>query len=151
MTTLVTVAQKAVARFYRHGGPGQPLEEIGRIDHPESAMKNHELATDGPGSVVERMGPQVRAMQPEQLPKEREAANFAREVAEVMRRARLSNEFARAVVIASPAFLGLLRASLGEPERRFVSDEIPKNVAALEQPAVEAALEDVLRIGNPRR
>ncbi|MGF1466974.1 MAG: host attachment protein [Sandaracinaceae bacterium] len=148
MSTLVVATQKAVARVFRHAGAGEPLEEIETLEHPASSAKNRDLVTDSPGAVRERKGPQVRAMRPEQTAKEREAANFAREVAAYLRAARLSGDYHRAVVIAAPAFLGLLRDALGEADRSFIEDEIAKNVATHDQDAIERQLDGVLTIGR---
>lgn len=146
MSTLVAVAQKAVARFFRHPGAGEPLEELETLEHPESALHNGDLVTDTPGTTKERMGPQVRAMQPNQTAKEREAENFARQVAGRIRDARLSHEYDRAVIVAAPEFLGLLRASLDTPERDFVSEEIVKNVATHDLASIEAQLQSVIKL-----
>lgn len=147
MQTIVVVAQKAVARFFSHEKAGEPLEEISALEHPQSALKNRALTTDGSGSVRERMGASVREAQPEQLPKEREAENFAREVAARMRELRLSNDYHRAVVVAAPQFLGMLRDSLSDADRAFVDEEIAKNVATHDLAAIEQQLDGVLRIG----
>lgn len=146
MTTLIAVAQKAVARFFRHPAAGEPLEELETLDHPQSALHNGDLVTDSPGATKERMGPQVRAMQPQQTAKEREAENFARQVAARIRDARLSNEYDRAVVIAAPEFLGLLRASLDPTESAFITDEIAKNVATHDRASIERQLAAVVTL-----
>lgn len=146
-TTLVVVAQRARARLFFHDGSGEPLREVRDLVHPESRMRGLSMETDRPGRVHDRTGPARHAMAQEETTKEREAANFARELAEAIRGYRVENELDGVVLVAEPGFLGMLRGSLDDATTKAVSGEVPKGL--VDRPVEEIAthLEELLIVG----
>ena len=144
MSTLVTVAQRAKARFFRLDARTEPLEEIQDLAHPASRLHEGDLVTDSPGSQQERMGPQSRAMRPENSAKEHEAQTFAKEVAETLGKLRQQKGVHRLVLVAEPGFLGLLRKNLDGPTAKLVDAEIDKELTDLDAGALKERLKEVL-------
>jgi protein required for attachment to host cells len=145
-TTLVTVAQRAKARLFRHDGPGQGLVEVEDLAHPASRARGREIDTDRPGRVHDRAGPGRHAMAKEEPPEEHEAARFAREVADAIREHRTREGFDRLVLVAEPGFLGKLRASLDDASARLVDGEVHRDIADRKQAEIESHLGDVLAV-----
>lgn len=143
-TTLVAVAQRAKARLFRHEGPRSGLTEIRDLAHPESRAHGIDFDTDRPGRVHDRSGPGRHAMEVEESPKEREAANFAREVAAAINESRTHQGFDRLVLVAEPGFLGLLRGALDHASAKLVDGEVLKEIVEQKVDEIAKHLEGVL-------
>ena len=141
--TLIAVAQRAKARFFLHA-PGQGFDEITDLVHPESRAHGIELASDRPGRVHESHGPGRSAMAKEETPKEREASNFAREVAEAIRDRRTANAFDGFVLVAEPGFLGLLREALDDATSKTLHGEVRKDIVERPLDEIKEHLADLL-------
>ncbi len=63
---------------------------------------------------------------------------FARQVAAELDGARLRDGFDRIVLIAGPAFIGLLRSALSEPVRATLVAEVRKDLVHQEESMVHA-------------
>ena len=144
MSTLVTVAQRAKARFFRLEGRSEPLEEIQDLVHPAARLHEGDLVTDSPGREHERMGPQSRAMRPERSAKEHEAETFAMEVADALAKLQQEKGVHRVVLVAEPGFLGLLRQKLDPPTAKLVDGELDKELTDLDADALKERLRDIL-------
>ena len=90
-----------------------------------------ELKTDRPGQTASSAGGGPRAMAVEVEPKKQERIRFAKMIAERLERARVANAFERLVLVGAPAFLGLLRESMGAALRSQVSLEVNKDYVTL--------------------
>jgi protein required for attachment to host cells len=144
MTTIVAVAQRAKARLFRHDGPQSGLTEIRDLAHPESRAHGIDLETDRAGRVADRRGPGRHALEVEEPPKEREAANFAREVAAALKDVRTHQGFDRLVLVAEPGFLGLLRGALDHTTAKLIDGEVHKEIVDEKVDEIAAHLEGVL-------
>lgn len=144
MTTLVAVAQRAKARLFRHEGPSSGLTEIRDLAHPESRAHGIDFDTDRPGRVQDRRGPGRHALEVEEPPKERAAANFAREVAAALSELRTHEGFDRLVLVAEPGFLGLLRGALDHTTAALVDGEVHKEIVEKKVDEIAKHLEGVL-------
>lgn len=144
-TTLVAVAQSAKARFFRHDGPGKGLQEIAALDHPESALHDGDILTHQHGKTHSPTG-QQNGYSSETSPTEVEGERFAKQVAEMITRSRLSKEYDQAVVIAAPSFLGKIRKDLSDADQRFVSGELAKNLADHDVADIESHLGDFISV-----
>ena len=126
--TFVVAASRSLAHFYAMQRPSlDSLESVATIHHEEGRLKDSEIVTDQPGRV--RDGHASYGLRTDVSPSETEADRFAKDVAEMIRRARLNGGYRDALVIAGPAFLGMIREHLHDADQDFIRDSIPKNVA----------------------
>jgi protein required for attachment to host cells len=120
-----------MARVFVVPGNGDPMRELEAFAHPEARLAVRDLTSDLPGRAFDSMGSGRHGMQSKVGPKEQEAINFARFVADRIESARTGHEFDRLVLVAAPAFLGRLRTALDDPTRRLVDGELDLDLTRL--------------------
>jgi protein required for attachment to host cells len=130
--TWVLVADKSRARIFSKNGRSPFREEEGFI-HPESRMHEQQLTSDLPGSDGggSNGGGQRHGKGPRVSPKRHEAQVFCKQVADHLEAARAEQRFQRLLVVAPPAFLGLLREQFSPPLGALVTREVNKNLVHL--------------------
>ena len=121
--TWILVANASLAKLYANLGPNKGLKLVKELMHPESRRKNAELASDRTGSMGGNGGP----MEPHSVPKQHEAKVFAQEIADTLYQGRAKNAFKRAIIVAPPAFMGMLNNQLDAPTAQMVSDRFEKD------------------------
>ncbi|MDD9971048.1 MAG: host attachment protein [Myxococcales bacterium] len=126
----IVVAHRAGARFLVQDPKSRRLQLVEQRDHPEGRMRSGQLDTDAPGTASMK-GSQGGAhpMAREQSAHDREAANFARELADALRGYRAENRFGELVLVAEPGFLGMLREALDGPTSACVAGTIRKDLS----------------------
>lgn len=140
--TWVVVADSAMARVFVVPGTGDPMREVETFAHPEARLAVRELTSDLPGSVSGGRGSQHHALQSRVGPKEQQTIDFARLLADRIESGRTGHEFERLVLVASPAFLGHLRASLGADTRRLVAGELDHDYVKMNPAEIRKQLPD---------
>lgn len=123
--TWILVANASLAKLYANLGPNKGLTLVKELIHPESRQKNGDLVSDRAGAMAGNGG--GGSMQPQTLPKQHEAKVFAQEIAQTLYDGRTANAFKRAILIAPPAFMGLLNAVLDGPTAQMVTDRFEKD------------------------
>ena len=124
--TWILVANASLARLYANLGPNKGLTLVKELIHPESRQKNGELVSDRSGAMG-AVGSGGGSMQPQTLPKQHEAKVFAQEIAQALYQGRTSNAFKRAILVAPPAFMGLLNAVIDGPTAQLITDRFEKD------------------------
>jgi len=124
--TWILVANASLAKLYENLGPNKGLKLIKELIHPESRQKNGELVSDRSGAMA-MTGSGGGSMQPQTMPKQHEAKVFAQEIAQALYQGRTSNAFKRAIVVAPPAFMGLLNAVIDGPTAQLITDRFEKD------------------------
>ncbi len=142
-TTWILVANASKAKFYANAGPKAGLQLIREIDHPASRQKNSELVTDRAGHM-QSSGDGRGSRQPQTEPKQNEARNFAASLARELNQGRTAHRYARAILVAPPAFLGLLNAALDAPTAQLVSERIEKDYTKSTDKELAARLESYI-------
>jgi protein required for attachment to host cells len=128
--TWIVVGQRAGARILEQKRPGADLRLVSELDHPEGRLKSGEIDSDKPGtSFSSGPGPGRHPMAPEETSHDRVVANFARELAEVLTRARNEHRFDQLVLVAEPRFFGLLRGKLDDPTAAMLTGSLHKDLA----------------------
>jgi protein required for attachment to host cells len=147
MRVRIVVADESEARFYDAASRRGPLHLAARITDPTARLHDRDLLTDRPGRKFDhaplgaRRGATPRhTAGGEQSPRKHEAQVFARRVVAELERASRNGGFERVVVMASPAFLGLLRSELSNSLRSKIVAEIPKDIVRQTESAVQEHL-----------
>jgi protein required for attachment to host cells len=124
----VVVANKAEARIYSQKRLRGPLSLVKTRIHDEGRAHLQDLVSDQPGRVHDRMGPARHRMEPNTGFQEEDLLRFARDVTDHLATAHQRKEFDRLVLIAAPAFLGMLRKTVSPNIAEVIIDEIPKDM-----------------------
>ena len=141
--TWILVANASLARLYANFGPKQGLKLVKELVHPESRMKNAELSSDRAGQMqASASGHGAREQQTP--PKLNAAKHFAQTLAKELYLGRSRNEFARAILVAPPAFMGMLNANLDGPTSQMVTDRLEKDYTKSSEPALRDHLGNCL-------
>jgi protein required for attachment to host cells len=121
------------------------LSLVEQMQHPEGRMKNSELDSDRPGQAFSRVGQGGgHPMVPVERSHERAAADFAREVAEQLRKHRNDNRFDELLLVAEPGFLGMLQSALDNVTAASVTSTVKKDLAHVKVRDLGPHLDDVL-------
>ena len=144
MATLVMVADASRARFFRAETAKSGLTEIDTMIHPESKLHPNEMASDKPGKTSNRNGQGVNSLDNEVDPKRQEAIRLAKEVSERLDMVRQKGEYARLCVVAAPTFPGMLRSNLHAETKKLITNEINKDLTALNVNDIRAHLPERL-------
>src|SRR5687768_7208429 len=108
------------ARVFQEQHP-KHLELIGEYSHIESRKKGSELTTDklgefGNGTFVEATSPKIR-----------EAEQFAHELIHHIEIGRKEGVFRDLIIVAPPAFMGMLQKYMPTEMHKLVSQRIEKD------------------------
>ena len=125
-TTWILVANASQAKLYANTGPKKGLKLLKDLKHPESREKASDLVSDRPGQM-HSPGNGHRASQPKTDPKTNEARHFAQELAKELNHARSSGQVGRLILVAQPAFMGLINEKLDGQTASLVSDRFEKD------------------------
>ncbi|MFQ5508175.1 MAG: host attachment protein [Leptospirillia bacterium] len=128
--TWILVADSSRARIFAKNGRAELTEEAGLI-HPESRLHEQELTSDLPGRGSSGMGGERHGVASQVLPKRHEAITFSKQVTHTLEAARTEGRFSRLMVVAPPAFLGMLRDAFSHPLSAMVSHEVNKNLVQM--------------------
>lgn len=137
--TWILVANASLAKLYANLGPNKGLQLVKELIHPESRQKNSELVSDRPGSMGAN-GTGGGTMRPQTEPKQHEAKVFAQEIAQELYQGRATNAFKRAILVAPPAFMGILNSVMDGPTAQLVSDRFEKDYTKTPEPELSERL-----------
>ena len=145
MRTWILLADAASARLYVSSERPGDWTLLRQLEHAESRMRPSELLSDKPGRVKQSTGSRA-ALEAPTPRKKVEAERFARELAQVLDEGVVSGGCERLVLVAPPAFLGILRDKLPPRVAARVSDVIEKDYLHLDQPTLKKRLERELEV-----
>jgi protein required for attachment to host cells len=146
-TTWVIAADSERARIFELSDRGDKLQEIEDMFNPEGRQQEREINTDregrfaqgaNAGSSPSNPGPGARSnpghtAEPQQTIREHDIEMFTKQVVRYIDQARNEHRFDKLRVIAAPKMLGLIRQNLSKEAQKMVEEEIPKNIAGLEE------------------
>jgi protein required for attachment to host cells len=131
----IVVADGSRARLFTRSAWNQPLVLTDSHDNPVARQKTRELLTDGPGKT--------QTSDPLSSPGEIEEDRFAKRLAAQLTRSIHDGVYENMVLVASPRFLGSLRAELPRATRERVTLELPKNWTALSPAQIQHHLDQL--------
>ena len=139
--TWILVANASLAKLYANLGPNKGLTLVKELIHPESRQKNSELVSDRSGAMsAGGGGGGGGSMQPQTLPKQHEAKVFAQEIAQALYQGRTLNAFKRAIIVAPPAFMGMLNTVIDGPTAQLISERFEKDYTKCSEPELNERL-----------
>lgn len=137
--TWILVANASLAKLYANFGPNKGLTLVKELMHPESRQKNAQLVTDRPGAMASA-GNGQGSKSPQTAPKDHEAKVFAQQIAQELYHGRATNAFGRAILVAPPAFMGMLNAVLDSPTAQLITDRFDKDYTKTPEPRLRERL-----------
>jgi protein required for attachment to host cells len=126
--TLVLVAESSRAKLYTVENRRAPFMEVDAMVHPESRAHEGDLVSDSAGSDGGSNGQGRHIIDSKHSAKDNEALIFARDIASRLDSGRNKGEYDRVVLVAPPAFLGVLRDNLSKEVLGMVSCQVDKNL-----------------------
>ena len=142
-TTWILVANASTARVYANHGPKKGLQLIKELTHPESREKASNLVSDRPGHNP-GAGDGHGSFVPSASPKHNEAERFAHQLAHEMDNGRTSNSYKRAILVAAPAFMGLLKGCFNSHVIKLVSEDVEKDYTKASEKELTGHLEHII-------
>ena len=140
------IANAAQARLMVRSDPDGPLRPVVTLEHPESRLTGHELATDRMGQgLADQRGGAGTVYEPKTDTRRKEHARFAREVAQHLKSGLRAREFERFVLFASSPFLGELKAVLDDELRRAMRAAVDVDLTSYEHRDLEQRVADALK------
>lgn len=136
MKVRIVVADQSEAAFYELEQRDMPPQFVHQLADPDAHLHNRDLKSDRPGRVFDhapaaagRRGAVAHhSTGSERNPRKVEARRFARRIARALDVARRQDEYDRLVIMAPPAFLGLLREELPAAVHTLLAAEIGKDL-----------------------
>jgi protein required for attachment to host cells len=95
------------------------------LEHVQSRMKSESLVTDRPGQRA------PHSFTESANPKEVEANRFAKHLADLIERARATNQFEQLVLVMPPEFLGLVSSHLTDLTKDLIRETHTKDYTKL--------------------
>lgn len=129
--TWIVLADASSARVYAPQANGRDWTLAVELSHPQGRAKESELGRDKPGRVKQSAGGRS-AMEPPTPRKKVETEKFARQIAQVLDDALVRKAYDRLVLVAPPAFVGVLRGTLAERVARRISATVQKDYLHLD-------------------
>lgn len=148
MRVRIVVADQSEADFYELEQRGAAPQLVQRLEDPDAHLHDRDLKSDRPGRVFDhaptsggRRGSVAHhSTGGERNPRKVEARRFARRIAHALDEARQRNRYDRLVVMAPPAFLGLLREEMPAALQAVVTAEVDKDLVHEPPEALSAYL-----------
>jgi protein required for attachment to host cells len=145
-TTWILIADGARARIFANRGPGKGIEAVAGGAFDADHRPDREIMSDRPGRAFESVGDARHAIEPHHDAHRELKQAFAEELAALLDAKLAAKTYDRVVLVAPPAMLGDLRASLSEPVRAVVYAEIDKDLTKTPEAELPLCLDAVLAV-----
>jgi protein required for attachment to host cells len=124
----VLVANQAEAAIYSMDRLRGSLTPVETLLHAAGRARVQDLISDAPGRAQDRVGPARHSMEPDVGFKAEETRRFARQIVDNLKVGLEQHNFERLILVAAPAFLGVIRKELSAQLAEAVIEEIPKDM-----------------------
>ncbi|MBA3660463.1 MAG: host attachment protein [Gammaproteobacteria bacterium] len=126
------------AKIFIEGAKTDDLHFLAEFSHVESRLKQAELVADKMGSFMGPFG--TTRFEPTTPPHLQEADQFAYELVHVLEQGRLRQEFKDIILVAPPAFMGLLLKHFPHELKKYPLTQIEKDYTQLNEKEMLKAL-----------
>ena len=148
MRVRLILANQSEARFYDMASADSPLQRVGALTDGEERAQDapppvqHAAPENEAAAAAERrrFAFSRRLSTAEPRPRKDAAMRFARQIAAELDAARRRDSFDRLVLMAGPAFIGLLRSALSGPVRATLFAEIRRDMLRQDETIVQACV-----------
>jgi len=120
------IANTSQCKIYEYDRKTHELQLLKELFHPESRLKDHDLASDKPGHYKSH-NTNRGAYTPDTDPHENELEHFAHLVAKEMDNGRTQNEYEGLVLISLPKMLGLIKNTSNPQVQKLIIETINKD------------------------
>jgi protein required for attachment to host cells len=144
--TWILVADGARARVFQNEGPGRGIAELPEHTREIDLKPSRDINADKPGRAFDSGGQGRHAMEPPTDAKRHEKQTFHAELAGLLKKALDAGRYDRVVLVAAPATLGDLRASLDKTVLAVVHGELAKNLTQVPAHELPGHLGEVLAV-----
>ena len=144
MNTWILVADGAHARIFNAETAKSALTELESMIHPEAQQHEQKLTSDLPGSQAGGSIGSHHSVGGKTDPKEYEALEFARDLSRHLEAEYNTQKFHQLIVVAAPAFLGLLRKEMSSNVLKVVTLELDKDIVEQDVTSIREHLPDFL-------
>jgi protein required for attachment to host cells len=144
MRTWILLADAGNAKLLQSNKGLSDWALVRELSHPDSRARARQLVTDQPGRVRQSTTGARVGMEPPTPIKKKEAEKFAREIAAALEDGVKQAAFERLILVAPPAFLGILREVQPPAVSGRITHVIDKDYLHLDQPKLEERLEEEL-------
>jgi protein required for attachment to host cells len=139
----IVVADRSKARIFTVSESRGALQEVETLEHPEGREQSRNVNADRQGRAFDSSGQGRHAMGASVEPMEQDAIRFSKKVSEHLKAACHKGRCERLMLVAGPAFLGLLRKQLNTPPGVTVA-EIEKNLGHFDAREIRSHLPERL-------
>lgn len=143
-TTWILVAHRSGARIFEQARTHAGLRLVATIEHPAGRLREGEIKADRPGRVNDRFGAHRHGLARGESSVEHYAAEFARELAEELREARLGKRYDRLLLVAGPKLLGKVREALDRDTATLVEGSLSRDLQDIAERDLPSHLAGVL-------
>ena len=141
-TIWVLAADSTEARLFSREKRFSPLQEQHDWLHPESRRPARELESDRQGRTFASHGYGQSDLQKRTAPKQREASEFARTIADFLHQARVRGDLGTLLIVAEPSFLGLLREHMDQNTRARVERAVARGITRQSPEVIAKAVDE---------
>ena len=143
-TIWVLIADGVRARLFSCKGGKADLRPELKHEFIGTNLPSRSIASDRAGRALGSDRSASHAVQPRTDPHRHEEEAFAREIADILEKARKRDAFDQLVVVAPPKALGDLRAAFTRPLQARIKAELNKDLTTVPVHALPKYLGDVL-------
>lgn len=134
--TWVVVADSSRVRFFSLESRSEPLLELDGMVHAEGRMRDQDEVCDRQGGIAGGHGEGGHAFEAKTDLKHHEMEVFAKQIADKLEHGRVNHDYHKLMLVAPPAFLGVLRQTLNSHVLELVDSSLDKNLVAEEEAVI---------------
>lgn len=130
--TWVVAADSSRARIFSLESRIEPMSELVDMVHAEGRLQDQDALSDRQGGIAggHGEGGGGHSFESPTDGKHHEAEVFAKQIADKLEQGRLAHDYHKLILIAPPAFLGVLRQVLNQHIQDLVCASLDKNLIA---------------------
>lgn len=140
--TWIVVANSSEAKIYKLV-QFPKIEELDALIHPKSRLQNHDIVESKGGTNFDSVGGGRHSYEPKTDPQHAENEKFAKIISSYLADAHEKGAFSRLYIMASPAFLGLLRKQLNPKTQQTIVHELAKDIVVHKKADIERHLSEI--------